>query len=34
MLQNHVHRLVAVDALGRPVGVLSATDYVTLAAEA
>jgi CBS domain-containing protein len=34
MLQNRVHRLVAVDALGRPVGVLSATDYVTLAAEA
>jgi CBS domain-containing protein len=34
MLQNRVHRLVAVDAAGRPVGVLSATDYVTLAAEA
>jgi CBS domain-containing protein len=33
MLQNRVHRLVAVDALGRPVGVLSATDYVALAAE-
>lgn len=33
MLQNRVHRLVAVDAQGRPVGVLSATDYVTLAAE-
>jgi CBS domain-containing protein len=34
MLQSRVHRLVAVDAAGRPVGVLSATDYVTLAAEA
>lgn len=34
MLQNRVHRLVAVDPTGRPVGVLSATDYVTLAAEA
>ena len=34
MLQNRVHRLVAVDAAARPVGVLSATDYVTLAAEA
>jgi CBS domain-containing protein len=34
MLENRVHRLVAVDASGRPVGVLSATDYVTLAAEA
>jgi len=33
MLQNRVHRLVAVDAQGRPVGVLSATDYVALAAE-
>jgi CBS domain-containing protein len=34
MLQSRVHRLVAVDASGRPVGVLSATDYVSLAAEA
>lgn len=34
MLQSRVHRLVAVDAAGRPVGVLSATDYVSLAAEA
>jgi CBS domain-containing protein len=34
MIQSRVHRLVAVDAAGRPVGVLSATDYVTLAAEA
>ena len=34
MLQNRVHRVVAVDPHGRPVGVLSATDYVTLAAEA
>jgi CBS domain-containing protein len=33
MLENRVHRVVAVDAQGRPVGVLSATDYVTLAAE-
>jgi CBS domain-containing protein len=33
MLANRVHRVVAVDAAGRPVGVLSATDYVTLAAE-
>ena len=33
MLANRVHRLVAVDGAGRPVGVLSATDYVTLAAE-
>jgi CBS domain-containing protein len=33
MLENRVHRLVAVDLAGRPVGVLSATDYVTLAAE-
>ncbi len=34
MLENRVHRVVAVDPHGRPVGVLSATDYVTLAAEA
>ena len=34
MLENRVHRLVAVDPQGRPVGVLSATDYVQLAAEA
>jgi len=34
MLQSRVHRLVAVDSAGRPGGVLSATDYVTLAAEA
>jgi CBS domain-containing protein len=34
MLQNRVHRVVAVDPQGRPVGVLSATDYVSLAAEA
>jgi CBS domain-containing protein len=34
MLQSRVHRLVAVNPAGRPVGVLSATDYVTLAAEA
>jgi CBS domain-containing protein len=34
MLQNRVHRVVAVDGQGRPIGVLSATDFVTLAAEA
>jgi len=34
MLHNRVHRLVAVDVHGHPVGVLSATDYVQLAAEA
>lgn len=30
MRANRVHRLVAVDDAGRPVGVLSATDYVEL----
>jgi CBS domain-containing protein len=34
MLRNRVHRLVAVNPQGHPVGVLSATDYVSLAAEA
>jgi CBS-domain-containing membrane protein len=33
MLDHHVHRLVAVDDHGRPIGVLSATDYVSLVAE-
>jgi CBS domain-containing protein len=33
MLERKVHRLVAVDDQGRPVGVLSATDYVGLVAE-
>ena len=30
MLDSHVHRLVATDDAGRPVGVLSAIDLVTL----
>jgi CBS domain-containing protein len=34
MLDNHVHRLVAIDDGGRPVGVLSSIDFVTLYAEA
>lgn len=34
MHDNQVHRLVAVDDHGRPIGVLSATDFVTLIAEA
>jgi CBS domain-containing protein len=34
MLGSHVHRLVAIDEDGRPVGVLSAIDFVTLYAEA
>jgi CBS domain-containing protein len=33
MLDNRVHRLVATDDAGRPVGVLSAIDYVALYAE-
>jgi CBS domain-containing protein len=33
MSRERVHRLVAVDAHQRPVGVLSAMDYVTLHAE-
>ncbi|HET6379651.1 MAG TPA: CBS domain-containing protein [candidate division Zixibacteria bacterium] len=33
MIAARVHRLVAVDRVGRPVGVLSATDFVALAAE-
>jgi CBS domain-containing protein len=34
MLDNHVHRLVAVDDVGHPVGVLSSIDFVALYAEA
>lgn len=34
MLGAHVHRLVATDEAGHPVGVLSATDFVALYAEA
>jgi CBS domain-containing protein len=33
MIEHDVHRLVAVDDLGRPIGVLSAMDFVRLAAE-
>jgi CBS domain-containing protein len=33
MLDGRVHRLVALDDRGRPVGVLSATDFVALYAE-
>ncbi|MCV0403271.1 MAG: CBS domain-containing protein [Chloroflexi bacterium] len=33
MHDEHLHRLVAVDDHGRPVGVLSAMDFVALAAE-
>jgi len=33
MTEHDVHRVVAVDRKGRPVGVLSATDYVQLAAS-
>jgi CBS domain-containing protein len=34
MLHSRVHRLVATDDAGHPVGVLSAIDFVTLYAEA
>jgi CBS domain-containing protein len=34
MLDSRVHRLVAIDDVGHPVGVLSAIDYVRLYAEA
>jgi CBS domain-containing protein len=34
MLGSHVHRLVAIDEAGRPVGVLAALDFVALYAEA
>jgi CBS domain-containing protein len=33
MEDGRLHRLVAVDARGRPIGVLSAMDFVALAAE-
>ncbi|HSK92944.1 MAG TPA: CBS domain-containing protein [Candidatus Angelobacter sp.] len=33
MDRDRLHRLVAVDGGGRPIGVLSAMDFVTLAAE-
>jgi predicted transcriptional regulator len=33
MDRDHLHRLVVVDAHGRPVGVLAAMDFVALAAE-
>lgn len=33
MIEHSVHRLVAVDDEGRPIGVLSAIDFVRLAAE-
>jgi CBS domain-containing protein len=33
MLASRVHRLVAIDDAGRPVGVLSAIDFVRLYAE-
>jgi len=33
MHEQHVHRLVAVDEHGRPAGVISAMDFVALAAE-
>ena len=33
MHTEHIHRLVAVDEHGRPVGVISAMDFVALAAE-
>ena len=34
MRDNHVHRLVALDDSGRPVGVISASDFVALYADA
>jgi CBS domain-containing protein len=33
MTEQRLHRLVAVDQAGRPIGVLSAMDFVALAAE-
>ena len=33
MLDRHVHRVVAIDDIGRPVGVLSSMDFVALYAE-
>jgi CBS domain-containing protein len=34
MSRDRLHRLVAIDDHGRPVGVISAMDFVALAAEA
>lgn len=34
MNRDRLHRLVVVDATGRPIGVISAMDFVALAAEA
>ena len=34
MIRDRLHRLVAIDEHGRPVGVISAMDFVALAAEA
>ncbi len=34
MRDNHVHRLVVLDEAGRPVGVISASDFVVLYADA
>lgn len=33
MSEERLHRLVAVDADGRPIGVISAMDFVALAAD-
>jgi IMP dehydrogenase len=33
MRDEHIHRLVATDDAGRPIGVLAASDYVTLIAD-
>ena len=33
MHEGHLHRLVAVDDYGRPIGVISAMDFVALAAD-
>jgi CBS domain-containing protein len=33
MERDHLHRLVVVDAHGRPIGVLAAMDFVSLAAD-
>ena len=33
MRDERIHRIVAIDELGRPIGVLAATDYVNLVAD-
>jgi CBS domain-containing protein len=33
MRDEHIHRVVVIDGPGRPVGVLSASDYVAIAAD-